>query len=98
MNICKVCGAGLSCDSKDDMCKRCEGLKDEVLKHIKWQRRLVYIGLSTALLCIFLSIFLENILILWWGVLGSLLLVFTSFISLPETIEGEMKKRSNKGQ
>jgi ABC-type antimicrobial peptide transport system permease subunit len=49
-----------------------------------------------------LSLFVENILVLWWGVLIGILLAFIFFVGMPETIEeevkGKLEERMAKGE
>ena len=93
MGKCIMCEVDLSGDAQYGICQRCEELRDEIVKKRKERRLLVYIGLGSAVLCLFLSVFIENILVLWWGVLLSLLLAFTSFVGLSDTMEEEIKNK-----
>jgi hypothetical protein len=93
MSICVVCGGNFSGDAQYGMCPQCNELRNEVVETRKWHRRLVYVGFGIAILSVFLSLFVDNILVLWWGVLMGILLAFIFFVGMPETIEEEVKSR-----
>jgi len=93
MSICVMCGGNFSGDAQYGMCPQCKELRNEVVERRKWHRRLVYVGFGIAVLGVFLSLFVENMLVLWWGVLIGILLAFIFFVGMPETIEEEVKNR-----
>lgn len=93
MSICVMCGGSFSGDAQYGMCPQCKELRNEVVERRKWHRRLVYVGFGIAVLSIFLSLFVDNILLLWWGVLIGILLAFIFFVGMPETTEEEVKSK-----
>ncbi len=92
MSVCAMCGANFSGDAQYGMCPRCSELRNEVVQRRKWHRCLVHVGFGIAVLSVFLSVFIESILVLWWGVLIGILLAFIFFVGMPDTIEEEVKK------
>jgi len=93
MSICIMCGANSSDDAQYGMCPQCSELRNEVVEKRKWHRRLVHVGFGIAVLSVFLSLFVESMLVLWWGVLIGILLAFIFFVGMPETIEEEVKNK-----
>jgi predicted nucleic acid-binding Zn ribbon protein len=92
MSVCIMCGTNLSGDEQCGTCPQCSELRNEVVRRRKWHRCLVHFGFGIAVLAVFLSVFVESILVLWWGVLMGILLAFIFFVGMPDTIEEEVKK------